>query len=60
MWGVAVVLSYILGVVFGLGLIGVWIAFIADEWLRGLLMLKRWKSKKWTKMSFVDKESEAS
>ncbi|WNF35827.1 MATE family efflux transporter [Bacillaceae bacterium IKA-2] len=59
MWGVAVVLAYILGVIFGLGLVGVWIAFIADEWLRGLLMLKRWKSKKWTKMSFIDKDSEA-
>lgn len=60
MWGVAVTLSYLLGVVFGLGLIGVWIAFIVDEWLRGLLMLRRWKSKKWKKMSFVQKETEAS
>ncbi|OIJ10502.1 MATE family efflux transporter [Anaerobacillus alkalilacustris] len=58
MWGVAVVLSYILGIHFGLGLIGVWIAFSADEWLRGLLMLKRWRSKKWKQMSFVDKETE--
>nr|MBA5587737.1 MATE family efflux transporter [Anaerobacillus isosaccharinicus]QOY38633.1 MATE family efflux transporter [Anaerobacillus isosaccharinicus] len=60
MWGVAVTLSYLLGIVFGLGLIGVWIAFIVDEWLRGLLMLRRWKSKKWKKMSFVQKETEAS
>lgn len=56
MWGIAVTLSYILGVVFGLGLIGVWIAFIIDEWLRGLLMLKRWKTRKWEKMTFVDKK----
>lgn len=56
MWGIAVTLSYILGVVFGLGLIGVWIAFIIDEWLRGLLMLKRWKTKKWERMTFVDKK----
>ena len=60
MWGVAVTLSYVLGIVFGLGLIGVWIAFIVDEWLRGLLMLRRWRSKKWEQMSFVDKKSEAS
>ncbi|MFN7251727.1 MAG: MATE family efflux transporter [Anaerobacillus sp.] len=60
MWGIAVTLSYLLGVVFGLGLIGVWIAFIVDEWLRGLLMLKRWKSKKWETMSFVDNKTEAS
>ncbi len=60
MWGVAVTLSYVLGIVFGLGLIGVWIAFIVDEWLRGLLMLRRWRSKKWQQMSFVEKDSEAS
>ncbi len=59
MWGVAVTLSYILGIVFGLGLIGVWIAFIVDEWLRGILMLRRWKSKKWVQMSFVTKEKES-
>jgi putative MATE family efflux protein len=55
MWGVAVTISYILGIHFGLGLIGIWIAFIADEWLRGLIMLYRWKSKVWIKKSFVKK-----
>ncbi|MGM0846824.1 MAG: MATE family efflux transporter [Bacillota bacterium] len=55
MWGVSVFLSYLLGIVFGLGLIGVWISFIADEWLRGLIMLRRWKSKVWMKKSFIDK-----
>lgn len=60
MWGVAVTLSYVLGIVFGLGLIGVWIAFIVDEWLRGLLMLRRWRSKKWEHMSYVEKKTEAS
>ena len=55
MWGVSVALSYLLGIVFGLGLIGVWISFIADEWLRGLIMLRRWKSRKWMKMQFVEK-----
>lgn len=47
MWGVAVPLSYILGIYFEMGLIGVWISFIADEWLRGILMLKRWKARAW-------------
>jgi putative MATE family efflux protein len=54
MWGVSVALSYLLGIVFGLGLIGVWISFIADEWLRGLIMLRRWKSRNWMKMHFVE------
>ncbi|QKS71799.1 MATE family efflux transporter [Paenalkalicoccus suaedae] len=58
MWGVAVTLSYTAGIVFGLGLIGVWIAQIADEWLRGLLMLRRWRSKKWVNMAFVNHKTE--
>jgi putative MATE family efflux protein len=53
MWGVSVTLSYLLGIYFGLGLVGVWIAFIVDEWLRGLLMLWRWKSRIWVTKSFV-------
>ncbi|GAM15773.1 MATE family efflux transporter [Mesobacillus selenatarsenatis] len=53
MWGVSVTLSYFLGIHLGMGLVGIWIAFIADEWLRGLLMLWRWKSRVWVKKSFV-------
>ncbi|TDL35343.1 MATE family efflux transporter [Jeotgalibacillus sp. S-D1] len=56
MWGVAAFLSYLLGIVFGLGLIGVWIAFILDEWLRGILMLKRWRSKVWVRSHFIQNE----
>lgn len=53
MWGVAVVVSYSLGIKLGLGLIGIWIAFTMDEWIRGILMIHRWKGKKWYKMTFV-------
>ncbi|MCD8501799.1 MAG: MATE family efflux transporter [Bacillaceae bacterium] len=60
MWGVAVVVSYVLGVVFGLGLVGIWIAFICDEWLRGLLMLRRWKTRKWEKMIFIKADEQES
>jgi putative MATE family efflux protein len=31
----------------GLGLPGVWIAYAADEWLRGLLMWRRWATLAW-------------
>nr|WP_209124764.1 MATE family efflux transporter [Alkalihalobacillus sp. BA299] len=54
MWGVAVTVSYTIGIYFGMGLIGIWIAFILDEWLRGLLMLWRWRGRKWQQMSFVN------
>jgi Na+-driven multidrug efflux pump len=33
--------------VLGLGLVGVWIAYAADEWLRGLLMWRRWARHGW-------------
>jgi putative MATE family efflux protein len=39
--------SWLLGSHFGLGLPGVWIAYIADEWLRGLLMWRRWATLGW-------------
>ncbi|WP_026690318.1 MATE family efflux transporter [Alteribacter aurantiacus] len=59
MWGVSVTISYTAGIVLGLGLVGIWIALIADEWLRGLLMLRRWKKGEWKRMSFVDVKEKA-
>lgn len=53
MWGVSVPLAYFLGVHLGFGLIGVWIAFTVDEWLRGLIMLLRWRSRAWEKKALV-------
>lgn len=41
--------GWLLGTYFGYGLIGVWIAFTLDEWVRGLAMLQRWKKRKWLK-----------
>jgi len=54
MWSIAVGLSYLLGIHFGLGLIGIWLAQGADEWFRGLFALKRWQSQPWKHLqSFV-------
>jgi putative MATE family efflux protein len=39
--------SWLLGIHLGLGLVGVWIAYAADEWLRGLAMGWRWRSRGW-------------
>lgn len=58
MWGIATLMSYVLGVYFGLGLIGVWIAFASDEWIRGIAMLIRWKSRKWQTKSIVSSKKE--
>jgi Na+-driven multidrug efflux pump len=39
--------SWLLGQHFGLGLAGIWIAYATDEWLRGLLMWRRWVTLGW-------------
>lgn len=39
--------SWLLGSHFGLGLPGLWIAYAADEWLRGLIMWRRWATLAW-------------
>ncbi|KPB04850.1 MATE family efflux transporter [Bacillus sp. CHD6a] len=57
MWGVSVTVSYVLGIHFGLGLVGVWIAMILDEWLRGIIMLYRWRSRIWVNKSFVHEKA---
>lgn len=53
MWGVAVLFSYLFGITFGLGLLGVWLAQGLDEWIRGLFALKRWLSQPWLKKKKV-------
>ena len=53
MWGVSVVGAWLLGVRLGLGLIGVWVAMATDEWLRGVLMLLRWRSGAWRRMTLL-------
>jgi putative MATE family efflux protein len=47
MFIIAVGLSYLLGIHFKLGLIGVWISFAADEWFRAIFMTQRWRSRIW-------------
>ena len=47
MWCIMVAGSWLLGFQVGLGLIGIWIAIGTDETLRGIVMLFRWKSKRW-------------
>jgi putative MATE family efflux protein len=39
--------SWWLGVHLGWGLVGVWIAYAADEWIRGLTMWARWRWHAW-------------
>lgn len=53
MWGVSIPLGYFLGIYLGMGILGVWLGFFADEWLRGLANTWRWKSKRWQSKKLV-------
>ncbi|UVI30066.1 MATE family efflux transporter [Paenibacillus spongiae] len=47
-------LGYLLVFKLDMGLPGVWIAIAADEWLRGIIMSHRWRSRVWEKRSLVE------
>ncbi|MEC0142330.1 MATE family efflux transporter [Paenibacillus alginolyticus] len=47
MWGVAAGLSYALGLHMGWGLAGIYVAMICDEYLRGILVVIRWRQQKY-------------
>lgn len=53
-WGGAVLGSYILGVVFKLGIIGVWIAMTFDELCRAGIFMIRLKSGKWKNKCLIN------
>ena len=52
-WVVALGLGYLLGVVLGWGLVGLWVAFALDENLRAVVFVIRWKSGRWRRMKTV-------
>jgi Na+-driven multidrug efflux pump len=54
MWGIAAGVGTLLGTVFGLGLIGIWIGIAADELIRGVVMHFRWQSGAWVSKRMVD------
>ena len=47
MWGIGVAGAWLLGMRLHWGLAGIWIAMASDEWVRGLVMLRRWRSGTW-------------
>lgn len=52
-WVIGVGIAYLLGVWYGLGLVGVWIAFMLDECLRAVIFVFRWKKGKWRSIKTV-------
>ncbi len=54
MWGIGVAGGYLFGVVLDYGLPGIWMGLLLDEWVRGVCMMLRWRSKKWTHKVLVN------
>ena len=52
-WLIAVGVAYIFGFWCGFGLLGIWCAFALDENTRGVILTRRWHSKKWAGKSFA-------
>lgn len=53
-WSLMVLGSYILGIKCGLGLVGFWLGIGTDETTRGIVMLFRWKSRRWQKHALIN------
>lgn len=53
MWFFAVFCGYMFGIVFGLGLAGMWFAFALDEGSRGIVLALRWRTQKWKKRTLI-------
>lgn len=58
-WIVSVGLSYVFGIVLGWGLHGIWLAFALDETTRSLILLIRWRRKKWLPKAMAHREKVA-
>ena len=52
-WFVAVIGSYVFGVVLGMGIVGVWIAMTIDELVRAFIFMIRLKRGSWKKRDLV-------
>jgi putative MATE family efflux protein len=50
-WLLSVPLCWLFGITLGWGLPGIWIAMMIEEWLRGLLMYRRWVRRDWLKFA---------
>ena len=57
-WIISVAGSYLFAVVFGMGIYGLWIALAADEIVRGIMMIIRWKSGAWRNKRVVKDREE--
>ena len=43
----------VIGIPMGFGLVGMWVGFALDENIRGIILVRRWRSCKWKTKGFV-------
>lgn len=53
MWLFRIILGYVLGITFGLGIEGVWLAMVAEWGVRSLIFAWRFKGDKWYKHKLI-------
>ncbi len=52
-WTVSVGFSFLFGITLGGGLASLWLALSLDENIRGVIFIRRWRSRKWSKKGFT-------
>lgn len=57
MWGVGISVGYSCGVLFSIGVAGVFMGTAADECVRGIIALLRWKSGRWKGKTVVKEKA---
>ena len=55
-WGLGLATGYVVGVVMGVGVAGIFMGTATDECIRGLIVMWYWYKKKWLGKSVVDKK----
>lgn len=55
-WCFSVPLCWLLGLKLHWGLPGIWLAMMTEEWVRGLIMARRWKKRRWLKYAERSRE----
>ena len=55
-WGLGLTTGYTVGVLFGVGVAGIFAGTATDECIRGLIVMYYWYKKKWLGKSVVDKK----
>ncbi|MGL4746985.1 MAG: MATE family efflux transporter, partial [Shewanella sp.] len=53
MWGIGVLLAWFFGLYLGYGVLAAWLAVAANEWVRGLIMVQRWRSSRWQRFTRI-------